>query len=460
MKFYCAVIILLAATAAPASADEVDELMRRFISDAHIPGAAVAVVRDGRIEKQACYGLANREWELRVGPDTRFQIASATKLFTAVLLMRMVDEGNLRLDDPVTHFIENAPQSWQPITIRHLAEHTSGLAPQSVDTSIVKTADALPILFRAKLEWEPGQHAQYGSWDFTILQHVLERAGGKPFAELLRDKLLNPLGLESVCFDHATIQDPQRFADDVPRRAEYYRWNGNRNLRCWYLYPQYTYSAGGAFASIEDMAKLIQIVDSGEFISPTATATMWQAPTLSDGTKGSYGIGWVVGTYRRRRCVGHSGGPALCDLVYFPDERLGIVVVTNQKKLYPQLAHLIANLYIPPPESYRSQGIPDDSPRLTSLARELIVQIANGNVDVSLLSAARRGEMATGFNEVGPVWLGMLDPIASFSLLESSQTSDGKRTRRHRILFGQHAQTFTFLFDKEDKISEVSATGD
>jgi len=114
--------------AAPAAADPVDDIIREQMQISHLPGVAVAIVDDGRVTKLAGYGEANLEWPAKVDADTRFQIASATKLFTAILLMRSVEQGKLSLDDSISQFFPDAPESWSRITVRQLANHTSGLS--------------------------------------------------------------------------------------------------------------------------------------------------------------------------------------------------------------------------------------------------------------------------------------------------------------------------------------------
>jgi CubicO group peptidase (beta-lactamase class C family) len=447
------------ARASRATADSVDDLMRRVVAAAHIPGAAVALVRDGKVVKLSCYGTSNSELAVPVTRDTRFQIASATKMYTAVLLMRMVERGSLRLDEPITKFVANVPKEWDAITVRHLATHTSGMAPGNPDPSIVNTADAVQAALKAPIRWKPGERAQYGSLDFTVLQCILENVGGKPFSQLLQDELLAPAGLHHTSFDNAEQAGLQRIADVVPDRTDVYHWDGRKNRRYSFLYPKYTYAAGGAFASVEDMANFVAAVDSGRLLKPASLEIISAAPKLTGGAIGHFGIGWVVGRYRGHRWIGHSGGPALCDVIYFPDDHLGIVVMTNQQKLYPQLAKLVANHFIDPPKSYDDPGLPDDHARLTATARKVLEGTASGSVDEGLLAAASRDAVASDLNEAGQGWLGPLGPITRMTLLED-QPSGGSRTRKYRLMWGRHAQVVSFIFDKEGRISDVTPGDD
>jgi CubicO group peptidase (beta-lactamase class C family) len=426
--------------------------MHRVVAEARIPGAAVAVVRDGTIVKLGAYGLANTELNVPVTADTRFQIASATKMYTAVLLMRMVEHGKLRLDDPVTKFIPDAPPAWRAITVRHLATHTSGIGQPDIGPSVVSTADAMALVLKTPLTSAPGVAARYGSMDFTVLQYILERVGGKPFAELLHDEVLAPAQLSCISFDNAVEAGPQRMANDVPNRAEYYRFVGQANQRRWFLYTQYAYAAGGAYACVRDMAHFVAAMDSGTLLSPASRAAIWTVPTLKDGTSGTFGIGWVVKRYRGHRWYGHSGGPALSDVMYFPDDHLEIVVLTNQQRLYPQLASLVADLYLPPPASYDSAGLADSHPDWTASARKFLEGTASGTIDTTLLVATKdRAATVDDWNSVGPGWLALLGPITRLTLV----SDDARGTRTYRALYGHHAQSFKFVFDTTGRIAGV-----
>jgi CubicO group peptidase (beta-lactamase class C family) len=451
---WAALVLPLAACAHDArpASDPVDALMQRVMAEGHIPGAAVAVVRDGKVVRLQGYGVASSELAVPVTADTRFQIASATKMYTAVLLMRLVEQGKLGLDDPVTKFIPNAPAAWGGITIRHLATHTSGIGQPDIGPGVVQTADAMALVLKTPLTSKPGVAARYGSMDFTVLQSILERASGKPFATLLHDALLVPVGLPCISFDNAVEAGPQRMADDVPNRAEYYRWVGQANQRRWFLYTQYAYAAGGAYACIRDMAHFVAAMDSGTLLRPASRDAIWTVPTLADGTTGTFGIGWVVKRYRGHRWVGHSGGPALSDVMYFPDDHLGIIVLTNQQRLYPQLASLIADLYIPPPPAFDSAGLADDQPALAARARAFLTGTAAGTIDTALVAASpNRDAMIDDWDSVGPGWLALLGPLTRLTLV--SADAGGRRT--YRALYGHHGQSFAFVFDAGGRITDV-----
>src|SRR5688572_222392 len=130
MRFQNAVRALLGClvlTAGPAVADEVDDYIRSEMERQHIPGLSLAVVKKGELKKSAGYGLANVEACLPVRPETVFQIQSITKTFTASAVLLLVEEGKIDLGDKLTKYLDDLPESWSAVTIRHLLTHTSGI---------------------------------------------------------------------------------------------------------------------------------------------------------------------------------------------------------------------------------------------------------------------------------------------------------------------------------------------
>jgi len=421
---------LLTAGALPLGAeDAVDALLRREMAQAHIPGAAVAVIRNGRIEKLAAYGTASLETGAPATPDTPFQLASTTKLFTGVLLMQLVEEGKVDLDAPIATYLGEVPPAWRPITVRHLAAHASGLKPQTVDgtgkdlAQAVREAQALPLAAA------PGTVSAYGSYDFSVLALVLERAGGRAFVDLLKERLWKPLGLARTGFEDATQTGPTRTAEVVPGRASVYQWQGDRQRLHWFAYPSYTYAAGGAFASLRDEATFLLALDQG-LLTAASREAMWTPFRLCNGRSGGFGVGWSVGTLAGRPCAGHSGGPALSDVIYLPKERLGVIVLANQQRLYPSLARAIAARLLGAGPFATEAAPADPDPDLTTRHRGLIEALVRGRAEADAFS----GEAAKALPETSP-WLDLQlhphGPIVRLAF-RSEGVENGRRVRVYR----------------------------
>jgi len=365
-------------------AEGLDDYVREQMIVANIPGIAIAVVQEGAVVEMKTYGTASVEHQCAVTPSTRFQLASVTKALTGTALMRLVEEGALSLDDPVSKFIADAPESWKPITIRHLATHTSGLKEAPDLPASLSSAEAVKKIAALPLQWEPGTRAAYGNSDFIVLAHIIERVTGMTFPAFLQRKLLGPLAMTATMFDNASESGRARITAVVPRRSGVYLWSDGVQKTYTFLYPESTYSAGGLFSTIEDVAKWIVAIDRGTLLKPESLNAMWTAAPKSD-----FAIGWMTGRYRGQRAVGHSGGPALADILRFPDRKLTIIVLQNQRKLYPYLAQGVADFFLGDLPIARTEPIADPNANadlgaeLTNQLRVLIDELGRGIVEPS-----------------------------------------------------------------------------
>lgn len=443
-------VIGLLSNLASAQTDGVDSYLMRQMQKNHVPAISVAIVRNGKIEKLKSYGVANIEWDVTATPDSAFQIASTTKPFTGVLLMRLVEQGKISLDDPVTKHISAAPESWKQITVRHLATHSSGLS-DAYPTEKIKTADeAIQAAAKLPLAYTPGSRSAYGLTDFVVLARIMENVSGRSFPALLAEQILNPLGLFSTRFSNAVENGPLRVSDAVPRRVATYRWSASAQQVAEYLYPQWTYAAGGLFSSAADLARFAVALDEGTLLKTSSLDAMWQRPKLSGGSQGDFAIGWTARTYRGRKTVGHSGGPALSDMIRFVDDKLTIIVLTNQQKLFPALAEGVADIIAPGPVPER-KAIPDDDPVLSASLRSVIEGMTDGRFNDELFTLEARKQLVPALREFGPQLIGFYDALKSFTLVEQKRESN-RNIRKYRAMYGTKPVLWTFVIGDDRRI--------
>jgi D-alanyl-D-alanine carboxypeptidase len=201
------------AYAAPTASEKLDAVAGNYGKNKKFVGVVWVQEGENILTKRA-FGLANREQKLPHNVDERFRIASITKLFAAALVMKAVDEGKVLLDEKVSKYdTELAKESATQITIRQLLQHTSGLpdpAGKNVKDDEVaafylsknpKFADAKFVIrerMKGKLAFAPGAKFNYNNGDYWVLQRVLEKVYKKSFAEILKDKILDPLALRNT----------------------------------------------------------------------------------------------------------------------------------------------------------------------------------------------------------------------------------------------------------------------
>lgn len=416
-----------------------------------IPGLSVAIVRSGEIIKLKSYGVANLEWNQPVSPQTAFQIASSTKPFTGTALMMLAQDGKLSLDDKISKYLTDAPAAWQNITVRHLATHSSGITnavsarPDASIEEFIQAAYPLP------LDYQPGEKASYGLTDFVVLTYIIEKVSGQPFPGFLKTKLLDRFQMSDSNFEFATESGDRHYANVIKNRATVYQREGSQQKIYWYLYPQRTYSAGGLFSTAADIAKFAVAFDEGKVLSEKNLAEMWRRDKLGDGSLNDFGVGWVIGEYNGRKTVGHSGGPALGDILRFPDEKLTIIVLSNEQRLYPYLAKGIADFYFPPAKIKEVKGIEDTDAELTKIVKKVLADGMNDKLDSNLFSEKAKQEFVPGFQVFGLPFFASLDEMQSLVLLEHNE-NQGVIKRRYRGMYGKKVVVWIFEFDKDKKL--------
>jgi CubicO group peptidase (beta-lactamase class C family) len=274
------------------------------------------------------YGFANEESGARNDESTRFATASITKTFTAALVMKLRQEGRLALEDPVCRHLDSCPSHWQPVTLRQLLTHTAGI-PDYARTADFRrrmherrSTEQLVAEFRDRpLEFTPGARHSYSNSNYVLLGLVLEKVGGRPYGELLHEKILDPLGMRD-----SGVEDGH---ESIDRLAIGYKPHGIRNVEAEPVDPSWLYAAGAVYSTVGDLAKWTQAMQTGGILPREDVALMWS------GEHGKYGFGWQLlepsPQTLDRRLVFHAGGTTgfATDLLYYPDEDVTVVLLAN-----------------------------------------------------------------------------------------------------------------------------------
>ena len=443
------VLLSLAAAllaAVPAKTDQIDDIVTEQMKVSHLPGVAVAIVDHGRVTKLATYGDANLEWPARVDHETRFQLASATKVFTAILLMHTVEQGRLSLDDPISNFFPGAPESWSRIHVRQLANHTSGLNEDLGQPRPKTLAEAVAASMKQPLAYEPGTEARYGLTDFVILRAIIEKVGGASLPQLLVRELVNPLGLAETGFAMAEDDGVVRTGELIHKRASIYGWSSDRQRTSDFFFEPLGYGAGGLFSSVSDLAELFVAIDRGKVLKPASLTTITTPATLPNGRKSGFGIGWTVRDYHGVPVVGHSGGPALADILRIPSQGRTIIVLTNQQMFFPMLAERIADLTIAAPPL---TAIVDDRPAVAVNLHGLFAALALGGDDRRFAAEGNNpGEpLRSGF---GKALIEAVGPLKSVTLV---RIESGARV--YRLAFQRKQWDWIVKVDPMDRIADM-----
>jgi len=186
---------------------------------------------------------------------------------------------------------------------------------------------------------------------------------------------------------------------------------------------------------------------------------MWSQDVLADGKRNTFGVGWVVKNYNGHKTVGHSGGPALSDILRFPDEKLTIVVLTNAQKLHPYLAQGVADLFIPPPPLKEVKGVDDNDPAITQMLKAMLLDAAQEKVDDSLFTVDSQRNFVPAFKNFGLPFFKSLDPLQSLVLIEHKQM-EKSILRRYQAVYGKKAIIWNFELSKDGKIISLQPSSE
>ena len=445
---------------------EVDVVVQKAIDAKVIPGAGVAVVRDGKVLFTKGYGYRDVDAGTPVTVDTGFQIASVTKQFTAAGIMLLVEKGKVKLDEPVGKYVANLPAKWNVVTIRQLLNQVSGIpnynAGNRLDPNKVYTkAEIIDLMRDVPMTFEPGTRWEYSNTNYFLLGLVIEKASGKPYADFMHERIFKPLDMRSTYVNSKGLT--AKYA------ASGYSMVQGKWQRAEIGDPGLPYAAGAIVSTPVDMAKWAAAVAEGKLLKKTSWDEAFTPAKTADGRTTNYGFGWNTGSLGEVPFIAHSGGIQGFGAyhVRFPNDNLSVVVMTNTVGTSTQIANDIAGVYLPKVaaalaaeakarEAARSAAaIEDADPETTKFLRGVFEGMLRGEGDPAIFSADMQKML---FPErikqlKGP--LGSQGPIKAFELVSAENTANTK-SRRYRITFESGLKVRgNFVIDAEGKISSA-----
>jgi CubicO group peptidase (beta-lactamase class C family) len=310
---------------ATGSRTEVRPLMQEY--EGNVPGASVLVLRGDEVVYRGSFGMADLEARIAATPATHYRLASVSKQFTAAAILLLDERGSLSLEDRVRKHLPSLPAAADPVTIRHLLTHTSGLvdyedvmppdsARQLRDADVLRLLESQPSMYFA-----PGTDYRYSNSGYALLALIVEKVSGRSFTEFLREEVFGPL-------DMTTSVAHVEGVTTVANRAYGYTFDDG----AWKRTDQSTTSAvlgdGGIYASVDELAHWLPALDSGRF----AEAAVPRVATDVEGMH--YGYGFRIHEHRGRRVISHTGETIgfRNALVRFPEDKLSVVVLTNRNE--------------------------------------------------------------------------------------------------------------------------------
>jgi len=288
---------------------------------------SVLIARDGTRLYSKGFGLANAEWNIANTPTTKFRLGSITKQFTATAILRLQEQGKLKVQDPICTYVSPCPDTWKAVTVHHLLTHTSGIpsytgSPEYGKTMMMpKTQEEMVAGFRdLPLEFQPGEKFKYNNSGYFLLGLIIEKVSGKKYEDVLRAEIFDPLGMNDSGYDWSSPV--------IPRRAAGYQRRDSL-VNAPYLDMQQPFSAGSLYSTVDDLLLWDQALYTDKVLPAAAREAMFTP--FKDG----YAYGWAITPPEKapsgKRQVGHGGGinGFSTMITRVPDDRLVVIVLGN-----------------------------------------------------------------------------------------------------------------------------------
>jgi CubicO group peptidase (beta-lactamase class C family) len=313
---------------------EIVDFLSQFAAESAEKGNFNGVVYyacDKAVLFHQAYGIANRETGAPNETTTRFNLASASKMFTAVAIGKLVEEGRLSFDDPIGKYLGTdwvSAEVGKKVLVRHILNHTSGLGMywgekwEAVGAQI-QTIDDFREVISDELAFEPGSREAYSNTGYIMLGAIIEKVSGETYYNYVRHTIFAPCGMKSTGFD-ATNRVQDGFAVGYFEDAE----DGGKLKDNLALHGNRGASAGGGWSTASDLHRFFLAMRDNLIVSAATRAVLWSPKPLTP----KYGYGFQIGDcFAGPGWVGHDGGfPGVEAFVsYHPATGHTLVVLSN-----------------------------------------------------------------------------------------------------------------------------------
>lgn len=305
-----------------ATTQKLDELVSAYANVGKFNGA-VLVSRRGEILLQKGYGIKNDKKGESLSADDVFQLYSITKTFTSTLVMKLEEEGKLKLSDKLENYYPNFPEG-NKITIENLLTHTSGIYDYTRGYNMpdMKEKTFVDFLRSKPLDFPPGTNWSYSNSGYWLLGFIIEKVSGLSYEEALKRYIFDPLQMKSAGLDYKKLVSKYKttgyvtLSDSLKQEAEIYGSPG-------------PFAAGAIYTTVGDVYKYYVGTKEHKILTSEAYKKAF-TPYKND-----YGYGWVISSFDGNKTIGHSGGAAgfRTNFIMIPDKDICIVVLSNSEQV-------------------------------------------------------------------------------------------------------------------------------
>ncbi len=319
--FIWAAMLLPVAAHSQGIEQKADELMKAY-SDQQKFSGNVLIASKGKIVFEKSYGLADRQNNIANNSQTEFRAASLTKMFTAVLIMQLVEQKKLLLSDPVAKYLKGIDPSGK-VTIRHLLSHTSGLKG-STEPGSSSLEEMIKGYKPADPSFAPGERFEYNNFNFIVLAWLAQKRTGIRYSELLQKRVLLKAGMTHSGIDEANRLSVHKAAGYVtdPSTNQWVLTGNDNTIGA-------ASGAGALYTTTEDLFQWSKHIGSSKLLKKES----WNR--ILTPVQPGYGLGWMLQQNQGRQKIGHTGSiPGfIADFAWFPKDSILITYLSNYQDL-------------------------------------------------------------------------------------------------------------------------------
>jgi CubicO group peptidase (beta-lactamase class C family) len=307
--------------------EKADKLFAAYTGN--VPGASIAITRGGKILLKRSYGYAKLP-ETRSSSVTNYRLASLSKAFTAMSILKLIDAGKLGLEDRLSDFI-SAPSYAKGITVRNMLGHTSGIINYDDDVPSSYPGQVHENYFVKKLQgldspyFKPGSKFQYSNVAYVLLTVIVERVSDVPFPRFVEREIFHPLGMLGTKYYEGEDSRLGERAYGYTGSSDEFRLNDQSKTSA-------TYGDGCVYSSTEDLMKWDAALRSGGLVSEELLESAFIPCKLNDGRNTEYGFGWFITVKDDVKILHHAGETSgfLHKFIRVPEEKMALIILTNR----------------------------------------------------------------------------------------------------------------------------------
>ncbi|NPE30100.1 beta-lactamase family protein [Methanococcoides sp. SA1] len=335
--------------AATSNSEKVDQLFKPW-DDINSPGAAVAIIKDGKVIYKKGFGAANLEYDIPITSESTFNLCSVSKQFTAFAVAYLADQGKINLDDDIRKYIPEMHDFGKTITVKNLIHQTSGLRD---DIQLMRLAgwryedvvtrdQMLKLAIKQRhLNFNPGEEWMYSNSNYTLMAEIVERVSGQQFGEWAKEHIFVPLEMtNTLYFEDLSILIKNRVYSYESGTKQRYK---NRGLSYVNAGPTNVYT------TLDDLIKWTNNFDNPKEEFGPIIKQMEEQAILNNGDTNFYAFGQALVPYKGIKRIYHDGSQAgfRTSLIRYPEEKLSIIVLSNVASFKPTIMiERITDIYL------------------------------------------------------------------------------------------------------------------